>query len=148
MSKTRVGDPFMSAHEYGRSLPGFSVNLLVRNVETSLRFYRDVLGATLRYSDNDFAALLLAGVDFMLHADHSYDHHPLYPLLMAARVRGAGAELRFLGVDPDQVEERAKRMGTTIVQPTKDFRHGWREVTLLDPDGYIWTVGLPIPALE
>ena len=148
MTKTRMGDPFMSADEYGRSLPRFSVNLLVQNVETSLGFYRDVLGATARYSDNDFAALFLAGVEFMLHADHAYDHHPLYPLLLAAPVRGAGVELRFLGVDPDKVEERARRIGTPIVQPAKDFRHGWREVTVLDPDGYIWTVGLPISALE
>src|SRR5215471_1299612 len=104
MTRTRVGDPFLSADDYGRSLPRFSVNLLVRNVETSLKFYRDVLGAIVRYADNDFAALSLLGIDFMLHADHSYDHHPVYPLLMAAPVRGAGAELRFLGVDPDKVE--------------------------------------------
>src|ERR1700739_2285511 len=116
MSKTRIGDPFMSAHEYGRSLPRFSVNLLVRNVASSVNFYRDVLGATVRYSDNDFAALSLVGVDFMLHADHTYDHHPLYPHLMAAPVRGAGAEFRFLGIHPDKVEEGAKRIGTLIVQ--------------------------------
>lgn len=146
MTKTRVGDPFMSADEFGRSLPKFSANLLVRSVETSLKFYREVLGATVRYSDNDFAALSLLGVDFMLHADHTYDHHPLYPHLIAALVRGAGAELRFIGIDPDRVEEGAKRIGTPIVQPAKDFRHGWREVTVMDPDGYIWTVGLPIPA--
>lgn len=144
MSKTRTGDPFMSAHEYGRNLPKFSVNLLVRNVGNSLPFYRDVLGATVQYSDGDFAALSLLGIDFMLHADHAYDHHPLYALLQSARERGVGAELRFLGVDPDQVEERAKHAGTIIVQPPKSYRHGWREITLRDPDGYIWTVGLPI----
>jgi catechol 2,3-dioxygenase-like lactoylglutathione lyase family enzyme len=90
MTKTRVGDPFMSADEFGRSLPKFSTNLLVRSVETSLKFYREVLGATVRYSDNDFAALSLVGVDFMLHADHTYDHHPLYPHLMAARCAAPG----------------------------------------------------------
>jgi uncharacterized glyoxalase superfamily protein PhnB len=143
MSKTRTGDPFMSAHEYGRSLPTFSVNLLVRNVTTSLNFYRDVLGATVRYSDGDFAALSLLGTDFMLHADHTFDHHPLYAVLQE-RERGVGAELRFLGIDPDEVEERARRAGSTILQPARDYRHGWREITLRDPDGYIWTVGLPI----
>ena len=40
----------MSAHEYGHGLPKFSVNLLVHNVSISLPFYRDVLGATVRYS--------------------------------------------------------------------------------------------------
>jgi uncharacterized glyoxalase superfamily protein PhnB len=114
----------------------------------SLPFYREVLGATVRYSDDDFAALSLLGVDFMMHADHAYDHHPLYAPLQAARERGVGAELRFLGLDPDRVEERAKRVHATVLQPAKDFPHGWREITLLDPDGYIWTVGLPIAGMD
>jgi uncharacterized glyoxalase superfamily protein PhnB len=144
MTKTRTGDAFMPADEYGRGLPKFSANLLVRSVSNSLPFYREVLGATVRYSDDDFAALSLLGIEFMLHADHAYDHHPLYAPLQAARERGVGAELRFLGLDPDKVGERAEHAGATIVQPAKDFAHGWREVTLLDPDGYIWTVGLPL----
>lgn len=148
MTKTRTGDAFMSAGEYGRALPKFSVNLLVRDVAKSVPFYSEVLGATVRYWDNDFAALSLLAIDFMLHADHAYDHHPLYAPLMAARERGVGAELRFLGINPEQVQERANRAGATIIQPAKDFAHGWREVTLLDPDGYIWTVGLPIPSIQ
>ncbi|HTQ95299.1 MAG TPA: VOC family protein [Candidatus Acidoferrum sp.] len=144
MTKTRTGDAFIPADEYGRGLPKFSANLLVRNVSLSLPFYRDVLGAEVRYADDDFAALSLLGVDFMLHADHAYDHHPLYAPLQAARERGVGAELRFLGIDPDKLEERAQTAGATIVQRAKDFPHGWREVTVLDPDGYIWTVGVPI----
>jgi catechol 2,3-dioxygenase-like lactoylglutathione lyase family enzyme len=145
MTKTRTGDPFMPADEYGRSLPKLSVNLLVRDVSRSIPFYRDVLGAMIRYWDNDFAAVSLLGTDFILHADHAYDHHPLHVPLLAARERGVGAELRFLGIDPDQVETRARNSGTTIMQPAKDYGHGWREVTLLDPDGYIWTLGQPIP---
>ena len=148
MTKTRTGNAFLPADEYGRALPKFSANLLVRDVAKSLPFYREVLGATVRYSDNDFAALSLLGIDFMLHADHAYDHHPLYAPLKAAQQRGVGAELRFLGLDPDKVERRAKQAGAPILQPAKDFAHGWREITLLDPDGYIWTVGLPIPGMH
>jgi uncharacterized glyoxalase superfamily protein PhnB len=147
MTKTRTGDPFMSADEYGRNLPKFSINLLVRDIEKSLNFYHHVLGATVRYSDGDFAALSLPGLEFMLHADHAYDNHPLHPLLEATKERGVGAELRFLGLDPDQVAERANRAGSTILQSPKDFPHGWRELTLRDPDGYIWTVGVGIPAM-
>ena len=76
MTKTRTGDAFMPADEYGRALSKFSVNLLVRNVAVSLPFYREVLGASVRYADDDFAALSLLGTEFMLHADHAYDHHP------------------------------------------------------------------------
>ena len=44
MTGTRTGDPFMSAGEYGRAMPQFSVNLLVRNMEDSVRFQPDFIG--------------------------------------------------------------------------------------------------------
>jgi len=78
MTMKRTGTSWMSADDYGRQMPKFSVNLLVRDVQASLPFYRDVLGATIRYADDDFAALNLAGAEFMLHSDHTYDHHPLH----------------------------------------------------------------------
>jgi uncharacterized glyoxalase superfamily protein PhnB len=148
MTKTRTGDAFMPADEYGRGLPKFSVNLLVRNVETSVKFYRDVVGAKVRYSDGDFAALELLGWEFMLHANHTYDHHPLSARLSGSGLRGDGVELRILGVDPDAIEERAQSLGATILQPARDFPHGWRDVMVVDPDGYVWALGKAIPALE
>ena len=144
MSMKRSGAAWMPADDYGRSLPKFSVNLLVRDVQGSLPFYRDVLGATVRYADEDFAALNLAGAEFMLHADHSYDHHPLHKYIgeVAAGRRGLGAELRVMGVDPDAAEARAKAASAMIVQPAADYPHGWRDVMLADPDGYVWAVGV------
>jgi uncharacterized glyoxalase superfamily protein PhnB len=144
MTMKRSGSAWMPADDYGRSLPKFSVNLLVRNVRESLPFYRDVLGALVRYFDEDFAALNLAGAEFMLHADHSYDHHPLHSYIAGVEAgrRGLGAELRVMGVDPDAAEARAKTAGATIVQPAADYPHGWRDVMLADPDGYVWAVGV------
>ena len=144
MTMTRTGDAWMPADEYGRALPNFSVNLLVRNLSRSLSFYQQVLGATLRYSDTDFAALVLNGVDFMLHADHTYDHHPLHARLQTEGKRGTGAELRVMGIDPDSLQKRAEAAGAIILQPVADFPHGWRDVILEDPDGYIWAVGVPL----
>jgi uncharacterized glyoxalase superfamily protein PhnB len=145
MTKLRTGDAWMPAGDYGRALQKFSVNLLVRDVQKSLPFYRDVLAATVHYADNDFAALQLQGIDFMIHADHAYDHHPSFERLKAAGPRGTGAELRVLGIDPDAAERRAQAAGAKILQPPTDFPHGWRDVMLEDPDGYVWAVGLPIP---
>ena len=142
MTMTRTGDAWMPADEYGRALPKFSVNLLVRDLSRSLSFYQQVLGASVRYSDTDFAALLLDGVDFMLHADHTYDHHPLYTRLQCGGKRGTGAELRVKGIDPDILQKRAEAAGAIILQPVADFPHGWRDVILEDPDGYIWAVGV------
>ena len=145
MTMQRSGSSWMPADDYGRAMPTFSVNLPVRDVQASVLFYRDVLGATIRYADTDFAALNLAGAEFMLHADHTYDHHPLYAHIQAqgATLRGTGAELRVMWVDPDAVQARAVAAGATIIQPAADFPHGWRDVIVADPDGYIWAVGLP-----
>jgi uncharacterized glyoxalase superfamily protein PhnB len=148
MAKTRMGDAWMPADEYGRGLPKFTVNLLVRDVAKALPFYRDVLQATVRYADGDFAALAIAGIDFMLHADHTYDRHPLYGRVKDVKARGNGAEIRVMGIDPDEAESRARRFGAEIVQETRDFPHGWRDVMLADVDGYVWAVGVPIEKIR
>ena len=145
MTKKRTQEPWMPAEEYGRSLPRFTVNLLVRDVARSVAFYAGVLGAKVHYSDADFAALELAATPFMLHADHTYDHHPLAGRLATSAPRGTGAELRVSGVNPDEVEARARANGATIVQAAADRAHGWRDVIVTDPDGYVWAVGVPLP---
>ena len=53
--------------------------------------------------------------------------------------------LRLLGVDPDAVERRAQAFGAAIVQPVGDRGHGWRDVMVADPDGYVWAVGIKLP---
>ncbi len=143
--KTRTGEPWMSADRYGRSLPTFTVNLLCRDVARSVTFYRDVLGAVVHYADADFAAFLANGVEFMLHADHTYDRHAWYAALKGGAPRGLGAELRLFGVDPDAAEARARAAGAVVVQPATTKGHGWREVMIADPDGYLWAVGVPGP---
>jgi uncharacterized glyoxalase superfamily protein PhnB len=145
MTKKRTQDPWMSGAEYGRRMPPLTFNLIVADVARSVRFYADVLGAEVEFSDVDFAAVRLAGVDFMLHADHTYDGHPVYERLAATERRGVGVELRALGVDPDDVLRRAEAFGAEIVQPVRERGHGWREVMVADPDGYVWAVGTLLP---
>lgn len=144
MTMKRGGPGWIPADAYGRSLPRFTVNLLVRDVQVSLPFYRDVLRAKVHYADEDFAALELQDTQFMLHSDHAYDQHPYSDRLHAQGLRGTGAELRVMGIDPDQAEKRARALDTKVLQPAKDFPHGWRDVMLEDPDGYVWAVGVLI----
>lgn len=144
MVKKRTGEPWISADDYGKGLPPFTVNLIVRDIVRSVDFYERVLGATVGYSDPDFAVLNIAEVEFMLHADHTYDDHPWYERFRNAKERGAGAELRLFGLDPDAIEARARAQGATIVVPSMDTGHGWRELMVADPDGYLWAAGRPI----
>ena len=125
--KKRTTNPWMSAIDYGHSLPAFTVNLLVRDVAMSAGFYEAVLNGMEHYQDEDFAAMNVGGLEFMLHADHTY-----------------GVELRLLGLDPDRVEALARHNGAVLIAPATDKPHGWRETMVQDPDGYIWAVGVKI----
>ncbi len=135
-------EPWMPADEYGRSLPTFTINLLVMEIQRSVEFYKSVLGGRCHYQDEDFAALNVAGIEFMLHADHTYQDHPWVKPLKHRKLRGLGAELRLLGLNPDEVESSARNLGADIVQTTATKAHGWREVMISDPDGYVWAVGV------
>ena len=146
MAKHRHGDPWMPAAEYGRQLPALTINLLVADPARSVAFYRDVLLAEVRYSDPDFAALRLGALDFMLHADHTYEVHPWHARLVAREARGLGAELRLFGVDPDAAVARARAQGARVLADAADKPHGWREAWIEDPDGYVWAVGGATPA--
>jgi catechol 2,3-dioxygenase-like lactoylglutathione lyase family enzyme len=142
----RAGTPWMTPADYGRTLTGLSMNLIVRDIAKSLPFYRDVLGFTVHYFDPDFAALQLASVNVQLHADHTYDHQPWAPRLAEDAKRGLGAEIRILGIDPDAAERRARERGATVLLSARDWPHGWRDVVLEDPDGYTFAVGTALPA--
>ena len=143
MTKRRVGVPWMSAVDYGRSLRGMSINLLVYDIKRAVEFQTEVLGAFAVYSDPDFAVMKGFHAEWMLHADHTYSNHPLGGSLNGSLARGVGIELRLHGCDPDAAQERARARGEIILAEATDKPHGLREAYLIDPDGYIWVPDLP-----
>ncbi len=140
MKKSTI-EPFMAADAYGRSLAGFGVNLLVREVAPVTAFLTEVLGVELVYADPDLAVLRHGGHEWMLHADHTYDDAPMRRHTLEAAVRGAGCELRLYGIDPDAAEARARSLGYRVLAAAADKPHGLRECYLLDPEGYVWVPG-------
>jgi len=137
--------PWMDPADYGRTLrPGIGFNLLVRDMEAALRFATEALGATVTYADNDFAALRLAGAEWMLHADHTYSDNPLVGIVKDVEARGAGVELRLYGVDPDEIEARARAGGWTVLAGSMDKPHGLREAVIVDDEGYVWVPGIAL----
>ena len=135
--KLRQGEPWMSAKQYSQSLRGLTVNVLVAGIDKALEFQREVLGAAVVYSDPDFAVCSASGSEWMLHADHTYEQHPMGAGLTSG-LRGTGVEIRVHGVDPDRAEAAARRLGFAVLSPSTDKGHGMREVYLRDADGYVW----------
>jgi len=137
--------PFMAAPDYGRSLTGFSVNLLSRDLERALRFQRDVLQATLLHHDEDLLIVEGYGANWMVHADHTYDKHPLLADTLKETRRGAGVELRLHHCDPDATAARAIAQGFRVLDGPRDQPdHGLREVHIIDDDGYVWVPDVPL----
>jgi predicted enzyme related to lactoylglutathione lyase len=119
--------------------------LLVTDVERSVQFYQAVFAAEVHYYDIDFGAMRVGPAEVMLHADHTHEGHPWSATLAAGAPRGLGLQLRLLGPDPDETEERARAYGAAVVAAAADKGHGWREMLVRDPDGYEWAVGVLIP---
>ena len=142
--KKRVGDPWMPADQYGKSLSGLSLNLLVVDIEIAVAFQTEVLGSKIIYSDPDVAILEAHGSSWMLHADHTYNEHPLSGSLRPELARGIGAEIRLHGCNPDNAEAEARKRGDTVLAGTIDKPHGLREAYLIDPDGYIWVPDIAV----
>jgi uncharacterized glyoxalase superfamily protein PhnB len=128
----------MPASEYSRTLRGLTLNLLVKEIEPALSFAQGVLGAAVVYSDPDFAVLSAHGAEWMLHADHTYDKHPMGDTVLTGATRGTGAEIRLHGCDPDAAVEEARNGGYEVMSPATDKGHGVREAFIRDQDGYIW----------
>lgn len=141
--KLREGDAWMPADQYGRSLTGLTLNLLVEDLTRALLFQREVLGATVVYADPDFAVLRGYGAEWNLHADHTYDRHPMRIAANAAGRRGGGAEFRLHGCDPDRAERAAVEHGFEVMASAAGKPHGLREAYLVDAEGYVWVPDVP-----
>jgi hypothetical protein len=144
--KLRTGEPWMPAPDYGRQLRGLTINLLVRDIESALVFARRVLRADVVYADPDIAVLKAYGSEWMLHADHAYQGHPLQREVAAVTARGTGLELRLHGCDPDGAVAAARANGFIVVADPTDKPHGLREAYIADADGYVWVPDIPTTA--
>lgn len=134
----------VSAENFGASLRGLGLNLLVRDVRAQCAMLEAVFDMTAHRVSSDFAILRYGGSLFQLHADGTYGSNPYLSYLPEAGPRGAGSELRLYETDPDSAAERALAHGLHVLQPPTDKPHGLRECYLICPDGYAWVPSRPL----
>lgn len=134
----------VTANDFGASLQGMGVNILVRDVRAHCTMLETVFGMSTHRVTDDFAILRYGADVFQLHADRTYSQNPYLSLLPENPPRGAGIELRLYDSDPDKAADLAERYGMTILQRPTDKPHGLREAYLLCPDGYAWVPSCPI----
>lgn len=144
----------VSAAEFGASLRGLGLNLLVGDVERSATFLQAVFGIKAHRLSADFAIMTYgegpARQVFQLHADTTYAANPLLGIVPEAAPRGAGLEIRLYDSDPDQAVAalaalpEAQRQALIVLQEPSNKPHGLREAYILDFDGYAWVPSRPL----
>jgi len=128
----------ISAEDFGASLKGLGLNILVRDVTAQAAFLTEVFDMKAHRVSSDFAIMTYGDQVFQLHSDGTYHSHPLPSLLPEAGARGAGAEFRLYATDPDVAAGKATAAGAHILQEPTNKPHGLREAYILCENGYAW----------
>ena|SRR5690606_11962005 len=129
----------VSPGDFGRSLKGIGLNILVRDVIAEAGFLGRVFSMTAHRLSRDFAIMHYHGEVFQLHADGTFGSHPLLGLLPEAGARGAGIEIRLYETDPDAAAAlAAAETDAVVLQAPADKPHGLRECVILCANGYAW----------
>lgn len=130
----------VTAEDFGRSLSGLGLNVLVRNVPDTVSFLCDVFDMKPHRQSPDFAIMAYGNQVFQLHADHTYHSHPLPSLVPESGPRGGGIEIRLYDSDPDIAAERASVHDheSVLLQAPTNKPHGLRECVILCGNGYAW----------
>ncbi len=138
------------AAAFGRALTGMTVNLLVSDMARAQLFTTQVLGASFRYKDDEFAIVKHGDLQWLLHSDRTYAKHQFLAVAKQATEqqvpRGAGIELHLHRKDLDQAIVAAETHGFNVFDGPRDQAHGLRELYIMDDDGYMWVLDSPLPA--
>ncbi len=116
-------------------------NLVVRNVEASLKFYREVLGLEKAISVPDqspyvFAAVSNGAIEIFFNDQKTVAAE--YPKL-AANI-GASLTLYIETDNLQDVLDRVQKAAAKISMPVTDQFYGMREFAFEDVDGYTITI--------
>ena len=134
----------VSAEEFGKSLTGLGVNIIVKSPAQTALFLEVVFGLYPNLLSADFALIRYQNDIFQLHSDTSFAAHPSYPLLPENSPRSADIEIRLYNSNPDQPCTQAQAYGYMVLAPATDKPHGLLEATILCPDGYMWVPSHPL----
>jgi uncharacterized glyoxalase superfamily protein PhnB len=119
--------------------------LQVFDMQTSLKFYRDVLGFEIvDQTDHDWWAMIRLGdARLMLNTAYEDDDRPAAP--DPARVRGHNdVSLYFEFRDLDALYAHLHGCHCDVAPP-EDTSYGMRQLNVKDPDGYELCFTAPIP---
>lgn len=120
-----------------------SVFLYVDNIEKSIDFYNEVVGAEIRQVHTEHEGGPI-GLALLRVGDFTLMLHPQGPHVEDFKDQrlGLGIHLQIRVDDVDAFYAHCLEQGAILSvsgEPT-DQTWGWREFALKDPDGYVWSI--------
>lgn len=114
------------------------VCLLVRDVETSVAFYRDRLGFTLKHRAEGFADFAGAGVTLALWESAHIGHHAGVAVTQDRPASVLIAVKLDSSDDVEAIYQELTAKGVTFTAPPADYPWNARGAYFAGPDGEIW----------
>lgn len=116
------------------------VILYVSDLDTSIAFYRDVIGLPYHFTDAGYAEFATEGTRFALYERRRAEWltgHPVIP--------GPAAEIVLLVDDVDAHAARLATLNTPVLSGPTDRPWGHRTIHCADPDGFVIELAQEIP---
>ena len=116
------------------------VILYVSDLDTSVAFYRDVVGLEHRFTDAGYAEFNTGATRFALYERRRAEWltgHPVVP--------GPAGEVVLLVEDVDAVADALRARGVPLLAEPADRPWGHRTVHVADPDGFVVEFAQEIP---
>ncbi|MGH2739475.1 MAG: VOC family protein [Actinomycetota bacterium] len=104
----------------------------VRDLEASIRFYRDVIGLGFKFSEHGYAEFDAGGIKFGL-----YERGRLPELIGEEPEPGTEGEILVPVEDVDAEANRLRSAGVEAPTDPVDRPWGHRTLHVRDPDGYV-----------
>lgn len=120
--------------------------LFVEDLERAMKFYRDMLGLAVVFSDDVSYAFQMEGQDFALVKVSAGVEMLNAEVLGTQQAVGRRIMLCADVESVDAVYNALTAKGIAFIKSPKDQDWGWRTAYLADPEGNIWEFRQAIPA--
>jgi lactoylglutathione lyase len=120
--------------------------LLVRDLDESLRFYRDIIKFKVNFErpEDRFAYMSFYGSELMVEEVTGKESESLWIIEPLDYPRGRGLNISISCPDAHELAERLETAGITLRKQVEeqwyrdnDILHGQRNFLVQDPDGYL-----------
>ena len=118
----------------------FAPVLYLKNVADGIEFYKKAFDAKeLRRWSNDDGSVHVAEMTIETTMFHLHEEIPKKNELSPTTLKGNSVELGLFVANPDALMSRSIAVGATEISPMQDYDYGYRQGSIKDPFGHMWT---------